>query len=423
MKFITSSRVEGTVAPPPSKSTMARAVAAALLSQGTTVVRNAASCDDADTALAIAENLGAGIKREGKEVTIQGNGKALNRPTDGTLHCGESGLSMRMFAPIAALLDNKIILTASGSLLERPMTMVEDLSLLGVFCRTDNGRAPIILRGPIRGGSLSLDGSVSSQFLTGLLMALPLCDGESSISVSRLKSIPYVRMTIELLEYFGVRIEAGDALGEFAIQGNQAYRPCTYTVEGDWSGASFLLAAGAVSGRVKVTGLDHKSAQPDRAILDALTMAGARIETGPDYVTVEKDRLRPIRFDATHCPDLFPPLVAFTANCEGKSTIWGVERLAFKESDRAAALISEFGKLGIIIERNATKMEIHGGPVKGGIVDSHNDHRIAMACAIAGLTAREGVVIQNPACVSKSYPDFFSDLDSLLVKQSGKRER
>ncbi len=421
MKFITPSKIEGSVPAPPSKSAMVRAVAAALLADGMTEVREAASCDDATCALAVAERLGAGIEEDGRRVTIRGAGRALTRPKDGILHCGESGLSMRMFAPIACLLDREITLIATGSLLGRPMTMVEDLSLLGASCRTDNGRAPLVVRGPIRAGRLHLDGSISSQFLTGLLMALPLCDGGSSISVSGLRSTPYVRMTIRLLEHFGVTIEAGDELGEFFIKGNQAYRPCMYTVEGDWSGASLLLAAGAISGRVTVTGLDHKTAQADRAVLDALAMAGGHIETGPDHVTVEMGTLRPIRFDATDCPDLFPPLVALAANCGGKSTIYGVDRLAFKESDRAAALISEFGKLGVFIERDATKMEVHGGRIRGGVVEPHNDHRIAMACAIAGLTAREGVGIRNWRCVSKSYPGFFSDLERLSAGYEKKR--
>jgi 3-phosphoshikimate 1-carboxyvinyltransferase len=293
------------------------------------------------------------------------------------------------------------------------MEMVESLTALDVSCTTESGHAPILVRGPMKGGRIHTDASVSSQFLSGLLMALPLCEKPSVVSVSGLASAPYVRMTIELARLFGVRIDHDDRLEEFLIEGNQTYRPSFYTVEGDWSGASFLLVAGAIAGRVAVRGLDPESLQADRAIVGVLSAAGAGVETGHECISVETGDLKPFEFDATACPDLFPPLVALASNCGGTSVIHGLGRLTYKESNRASALHREFGKLGIRVRLEGNTMEVDGGTLQGGCVDSHNDHRIAMACAVAGLRARGDVVISGSACVSKSYPSFFSDLESL----------
>jgi 3-phosphoshikimate 1-carboxyvinyltransferase len=413
MKFTAPSAIKGTVAAPPSKSMMGRAVAAALLADGTSRIANPSYCDDGLTALSIIEALGARIHKDEKGLlTIRGTGKQALNP-GATLDCGESGLCMRMFTPIAALQDREVMLFASGSLRVRPMVMVEELEALGISCRTDRGRAPITVRGPMKGGRIKIDASLSSQLLTGLLMSLPLCEKDSVISASGLRSSPYVLMTVELLKHFGVSVHHDERLEEFSVGGKQTYRPSTYTVEGDWSGASFLLVAGAIMGSVTVTGLNPASAQADRAILDVLERAGASIETAFDTVSIKRRELKPFEYDATDCPDLFPPLVALASSCEGKSVIYGLERLAHKESDRAHALLSEFAKLGIMIDATGNSMEIHGGQIGQAVVDAHNDHRIAMACAVAALRAKGNVGIHGEACVSKSYPGFFADLEAL----------
>jgi len=320
---------------------------------------------------------------------------------------------MRMFTPITALIAGETSLTGSGSLRSRPMKMVESLTALDVSCTTENGHAPILVRGPMKGGRIRTDASVSSQFLSGLLMALPLCEKRSTVTVSGLASAPYVRMTIDLLRFFGVRIDNDDRLEEFVIEGNQAYRPSVYAVEGDWSGASFFLVAGAIAGSVEVKGLHHASFQADRAIVGVLAAAGARVETGRDCISVETGDLKPFEFDASGSPDLFPPLVALASSCGGKSVIHGLGRLMYKESNRASALCREFNKLGIRVVAEGNTMEVYGGDVQGALVDSHNDHRIAMACAVVGLRARGEVAISGSACVSKSYPAFFSDLEAV----------
>jgi 3-phosphoshikimate 1-carboxyvinyltransferase len=415
MKSITPSRIRGRLPAPPSKSMTVRALAAALLARGLSAIENCSLCDDGLVAAGLIEGLGAVVEKSGKTFVVRGTGKEGLAVGRGPLDCGESGLSLRMFAPIVALAPGETTLTASGSLSSRPMGMIDALSQLGALVRTENGHAPVRVGGPLRGGEISIDASVSSQLLTGLLMALPLCDGPSIVHASRLKSSPYVMMTIQLLRSFGIRICEDDRLEEFVIDGAQAYTPCTYAVEGDWSGATFLLVAGAMAGEATVTGLDLLSPQADRAVTDVLGLVGADVEAAEDRVRVRSRALKPFRFDATACPDLFPALVALASSCPGRSVIDGVERLAYKESDRAAALRSEFGKLGITVKTEGNRMEVYGGEILGGIVDSHNDHRIAMACAVAGLCARSAVTINGYQCVAKSYPHFFEDLDRLRV--------
>jgi 3-phosphoshikimate 1-carboxyvinyltransferase len=257
---------------------------------------------------------------------------------------------------------------------------------------------------------------MSSQVASGLLMALPLCPQDSVLTVANLKSKPYLRMTLSLLKEFGIIIHHDEELRRFEIPGKQAYHPRNYRVEGDWSGGAFLLVAGAIAGRVKVRGLSDKSLQADRAVLMALEKAGAKIGSGGNTVTVEQNRLKAFEFNATDCPDLFPPLAALACHCEGRSVIQGTERLKHKESDRALALVREFRKMGARIRVQGGRMEVTGGRLEGGDVSSNQDHRIAMACAVAGLSSEKGVRIRDWSCVAKSYPQFFDDLEALRRK-------
>jgi 3-phosphoshikimate 1-carboxyvinyltransferase len=414
---ISSSKIEGTINTPASKSVMIRSVAAALLAQGTSEIVNPSFCNDGMTALAIADILGAEIHRGDSGISITGNECLREKDIkSNVIDCGESGLCMRMFASISGLIDEEIILEASGSLLQRPVKMVEALTGLGVTCRTEEGFPPIKIKGRITAGRINIDGTDSSQFLTGLLMTLPLCTGDSLITVIGLKSKPYVELTIDIMGRFGVTVMHDNDFREFYIKGDQQYKPCTCIIEGDWSGAAFFLVAGALAGSIKVKGLNPFSSQADKAVIQALIYAGAYVEVKDEYILVAKDKLNAFEFDARDCPDLFPPLVALGANCAGRSVIYGVERLKHKESNRALALVDEFFKLGIGIRVLEDRMEVNGGTVRGGIVDSHNDHRIAMACAIAGIAGKGDVVIERPECVSKSYPSFFEDLNSVKVK-------
>jgi 3-phosphoshikimate 1-carboxyvinyltransferase len=318
-----------------------------------------------------------------------------------------------MFSPIAALFPDEIILTGANSLRKRPMNMIEEaLNQMGAKCTSTGGFLPLTIRGPIKGGKCEIDGSVSSQLLTGLLMALPLANDDSLIKVNDLKSKPYIEMTIQILKSFGVTIH-NENYSVFRIPGKQKYTPHEYTVEGDWSGGAFLLVAGAINGELSVTGLQQASKQSDRAIIDVLSDAGARMKVSDKSIEISPSSLKAFSFDATHSPDLFPPLAALAAYCEGVTRIKGVTRLIHKESDRAEALRQEFGKLGIKIEIDGDVMSITGGKPEGARVESHEDHRIAMALAVAALKASGRVYIRDSQCVGKSYPGFFDDFRML----------
>jgi 3-phosphoshikimate 1-carboxyvinyltransferase len=392
---------------------MQRAAAAALLARSSTRITNVTYSSDAKAALRVIQALGASVEAGENHVLIGGGIK----PTGEVLNCGEAGLSIRMFSPIAALWHEPLTLTGEGSLLKRPVSMIEQpLEQLGVKVTTSDGCPPLTIRGPLKGGEAHVDGSISSQFLTGLLMALPCAAGDSRLIVNDLKSTPYIDMTIAVLADFGVDVRHRN-YQEFSIPGGQAYGTANgeYRVEGDWSGASFLLTAGAIGGSVTVTGLNPRSSQADRRILDALSAAGAGINITASAVEITKKQLKGFRFDATHCPDLFPPLVVLACNCQGTTVIGGVERLIHKESNRAEVLKKEFTALGGIIRIQGDRMEIDGAELSGGVIDSHNDHRIAMAGAIAAINSKNEVIIQDPQCAAKSYPNFFEDIQ-LLTK-------
>lgn len=407
--IIMPSDLTGEVQAPPSKSMTQRAIAAALLSGGESIIINPSGCDDSLAAISIASALGASIIIDPGQLRISGSGEMK----ENQLNCGESGLAIRMFSPIAALNDSEVVITGTGSLTKRPMSMIEDaLKQLGVGCKSNGGFLPLRIRGPLKGGSCKIDGSLSSQLLTGLLMALPVAENDSVVIVENLKSKPYIDMTLQVLERFGIRIDRTD-YSRFSIPGNQIYTPQKFEVEGDWSGGAFLLVAGAINGEITVKGLRPDSRQSDKAILNVLDSAGARTTIKENSVSVKKSELRPFFFDATESPDLFPPLAALAAYCKGISTIKGVSRLIHKESNRSAALVNEFRKMNIKIDTDGDNMIVTGGKVSGAEVSSHGDHRIAMAAAVTALAATGKVIIKDSQCVAKSYPAFFDDLRHL----------
>jgi len=410
-KSISPSEARGTQAAPASKSEMQRAVAAALIANGRTTITNPSFCDDSKAALGIAETLGAAVHVSAGRVIIDGG---IN-PSASVLDCGESGLGVRMFTPIAALTGRQMTLTGRGSLLKRPVSTIEEsLSDLGASVKSQNGFLPIEVSSKLKGGSTVIDGSLSSQFLTGLLMALPSAEEDSLIRVNNLQSRQYIDITLKILKHFSVSVENSN-YSLFKIRGRQAFVPADIRIEGDWSGAAFLLCAGAIRGRVRVTGLNNLSLQPDRKVVKALRLAGAEITEGDGYVTAAHSALKGFEFDATECPDLFPPLAALAMYCEGTTALRGARRLKHKESDRGTVIKKELGKLNGSIELDGDCMIIKGSRVTGGITNSHGDHRIAMACAIAALGAEAPVVIDNAESINKSYHEFYEHLAALGV--------
>jgi len=407
---IKGSQVAGKIPAPASKSYTQRLLAASLLARGTSVIHHPSKSADGLAALEVIRQLGATIKQVDNQWSIKGG---LN-PMQQKLDCGEAGLSIRMFPAIAAMTAKPMILTGSGSLLSRPVQMVVDaLSQLGVQCQSQNGLPPLWIRGPLKGGTVRIDGTLSSQLLTGLLLALPAVKPDSVIEVTNLQSTPYIDMTLEILRLFGVEIE-NQNYARFIIKGGQSYRAIESVVEGDWSGAAFMLVAGAIAGKVTVSRLNPSSLQADRRILEALEAAGAQVSVAVDEVTVERKELKPFVFDATHCPDLFPPLVALAAHCKGSSQILGVGRLKHKESNRAQVLKDELGKMGVPIRFDTHQMYINGAvKLRPAEVDPHGDHRMAMAAAITALPGNVDLTITGAECISKSYPEFYDDLKQI----------
>lgn len=411
------SKLSGAIQAPASKSSMQRACAAALLRNGESIIHNPGHSNDDKAAIGIIKALGAEVVVNHEELIVNSSG--IN-PREGEIDCGESGLSIRMFTPIAALSSKEITIKGSGSLLTRPMHFFDEiLPMLGVKIKSNDGKVPLVIQGPLQPRNIEVDGSLSSQFLTGLLLAYSASYSKDvSIKVNNLKSKPYINLTLDVMKRFGFRIPENRNYEEFIFNDDATqHSPLTthpYTVEGDWSGGAFLLVAGAIAGPIMVRGLDLTSTQADKAIMDAMMAANASIAVEAKGIKIHPGEMTGFYFDATDCPDLFPPLVALAAYCKGKTTIKGVSRLAHKESNRAVTLQDEFDKMGVWIELHDDLMIIHGGGiVKGADIHSHHDHRIAMACAVAALKADSEMVIEEAQAVKKSYPDFYNDLKSL----------
>ncbi|MEO5944444.1 MAG: 3-phosphoshikimate 1-carboxyvinyltransferase [Ferruginibacter sp.] len=414
---IQPSKIKGEIFAAASKSAMQRACAAALLHNGQTNIFNPGKSNDDIAALSIIENLGAFIKKnEDGSLTIDSNNFPGTDNLSKEINCGESGLSIRMFVPIAALSAGEINVTGSGSLLTRPMDFFDEvLPQLNVKVESNKGKLPLKLQGPLQPKEITIDGSLSSQFLTGLLMAFGKAAKEQVIiNVINLKSKPYIDLTLQMMEVFGYKIE-NENYERFIIEPQPENKSTiTYTVEGDWSGAAFLLVAGAVAGNIKVKGLDINSVQADKAILTALISAKAGISIQSEEIELYVKNLEAFHFDATDCPDLFPPLVALAAYCEGTTVIEGVSRLAHKESDRALTLQEEFAKMGVTIKLQSDLMLIEGGgKINGAALHSRHDHRIAMAGAVAALKAEGPSTIEDAEAINKSYPTFYEHLQQL----------
>ena len=373
-------RVRGICIPPCSKSYAQRALAASLLAEGTSRLHNIEFCDDTRSAIRCIEALGARVRRTG-ERTLEIDGGLS--PAGDRLYVGQSGLSTRLFTPIASR----------------------------------NDHLPLHIQRPIRGGEVQIEGLVSSQFITGLLLALPIAEEETTIHVPHVISTPYIDITIDTAERFGIEILHKD-YKEFYVAGGQRYRPAEFEIESDWSAAAFLLVAGAVAGEVTIRNLSVLSRQADTAVMTALVRAGASVIDEGDTITGAHRPLQAFSFDATQCPGLFPALAALAASAEGTRVIKGTSRLENKEGNRAESIREEYAKLGIEVDlEEEDTMKIRGGRIRGGHVHSHDDHRIAMSLAVAALNADTPVVIENPACGAKSFPDFFERLESLRTAE------
>ncbi len=419
---IQPSKLSGAIQANASKSSMQRACAAALLTKGKTVLQNPGYSNDDKAAIEIIKTMGAIVEHAEDELIVTSEGFPeipLSGGGGAEINCGESGLSIRMFTSLVALSEKEITINGQGSLVTRPMDFFDEiLPQLGVKIKSNDGKLPMIIQGPLQPKNIEVDGSLSSQFLTGLLMAYAAAGAKDvSIKVNNLKSKPYIALTLDVMKQFGMQVPQNKNYEEFIFHGESGQstnQPINYTVEGDWSGGAFLLVAGVIAGPITVRGLDLMSPQADKAIIDALMAANAGIAMDAKGIQLHPTEMDGFYFDATDCPDLFPPLVALAAYCKGKTTIKGVSRLIHKESNRAITLQDEFDKMGVTIDLEDDIMIVHGGGiVKGADIHSHHDHRIAMACAVAALKANSETVIEEAQAVNKSYPDFYEHLKQL----------
>lgn len=410
---VSPSVISGDIQAPASKSSMQRACAAALLSRGTTTILNPGSSNDDMAAMDVIQKLGAAIvSQSADKLVIKSDGV---HPVASEINCGESGLGIRMFTPLAALSDQQLTINGTGSLLKRPMHFFDEIfPSLGIKISSNKGHLPIEINGPLQPADIEIDGSLSSQFLTGLLMAYAAAGAQNvTIKVNNLKSRPYIDLTLDVLKKFGIEVQNNN-YESFTFNEAAAFEPVTYEVEGDWSGGAFLLVAGAIAGKITVKGLNKKSTQADKEIMKALIDSGASVKSVDNNIEIGPGTLKAFSFDATDCPDLFPPLVALASYCKGTTVLRGVTRLAHKESNRGLTLQEEFRKMGVEIELERDIMKVQGGKgVQGAAVHSRHDHRIAMACAVAALKAKGDTIIEEADAINKSYPEFYDHLKAL----------
>lgn len=391
----------------PSKSEAHRLLVCAALADRPCALRLPSGPADIEATVRCLRALGAAFDRAGDTLRVTPTWRPVS---NALLPCGESGSTLRFLLPVAAALGAPARFTGEGRLPERPLgELLDCLRARGAVF--DREKLPLAVSGALSGGEFTLPGNVSSQYVTGLLLALPLLSEDSRIRLrSPLQSSGYVEMTLSALARFSVSvIRQTDG---FFIPGGQRFRAPegTVEVEGDWSNAAFFLAAGALGGAVTVTGLNPDSRQGDRVIADLLERFGARVRREGDAVTVSPGRLRGQTIDLGDIPDLLPPLAVVAAAADGETRFLNAARLRLKESDRLSAAAELLRALGAEAEEGPDFLTVRGGKrLRGGAADSRGDHRLAMAAALAAVLSDGDIVLENPAAVVKSYPDFFSD--------------
>lgn len=411
--IINPSPLSGKVTIPSSKSICHRAVICAGLSKGHSVIKNVNYSEDIEATTAAMKSLGVDIERNGSVLEIESSGK-LNIKND-LIDCNESGSTLRFLIPIAAVTGERLEFTGRGRLIDRPLDpFYEIFDEQGINYLNNRGRLPLRVEGRLKPGEYRIRGDISSQFISGLLFALPLLKDDSNIIITTpLESKPYVDLTIDMLESFSVNIENND-FREIFIRGNQKYKPVNLWVEGDFSQAAFWLTAGCLGGNIVCGGLNVNSRQGDRAILEIIKAMGGRLEFDGDSLQALPSPTRGIKIDASQCPDLVPVITVLSALSHGTTEIINAGRLRIKESDRLSAITSELNKIGADIVEKPEGLLIRGkGTLKGGSVRSWNDHRIAMALAVAATKCTEPIILEDPDCVKKSYPGFWEDFRRL----------
>ena len=401
----------GTVNVPPSKSDVHRAIICAAMANGVSRISPVALSNDIKATIGCIKALGAEAVLENNVLKVDGTNMYKNKTA--LLDCGESGSTLRFFIPIAAVGNINATFVGKGKLPQRPIGIfTEALPKAGTVCKTEGG-LPLEIKGQLKSGIFEIPGNVSSQFITGLLLALPILEGDSEIVLtSPLESIGYIAMTIRTMKQFGVNIQAAEK--GWHIKGGQSYKTCDYTTDGDWSQAAFFMVLGAVSGKVTVKGVAKDSTQGDKKCAEILARFGAKVTQLDNEVTVEKGELKAITIDASQIPDLVPVLSVCAAFAEGTTKIINAERLRIKECDRLKATAELLNNLGGKVKELSDGLEITGvSSLKGGNVNGYNDHRIVMSAAVCAARRVEDITATFAMSINKSYPDFYIDYNSI----------
>ena len=401
----------GTVNVPPSKSDVHRAIICAAMANGVSRISPVALSNDIKATIGCIKALGADAVLENNVLTVDGTNMYKNKTA--LLDCGESGSTLRFFIPIAAVGNINATFVGKGKLPQRPIGIfTEALPKAGTVCKTEGG-LPLEIKGQLKSGIFEIPGNVSSQFITGLLLALPILESDSEIVLtSPLESVGYIAMTIRTMKQFGVNIQATEK--GWHIKGGQSYKTCDYTTDGDWSQAAFFMVLGAVSGKVTVKGVAKDSTQGDKKCAEILARFGAKVTQLDNEVTVEKGKLKAITIDASQIPDLVPVLSVCAAFAEGTTKIINAERLRIKECDRLKATAELLNNLGGKVKELSDGLEITGvSSLKGGNVNGYNDHRIVMSAAVCAARSDEDITATFAMSINKSYPDFYIDYNSI----------
>ncbi len=416
--FIYKSNISGRVLAPSSKSYTIRGLMCSALAKGKSEILHPLSADDTDASIDVLSKVGIRIT-QGKN-SWQVIGGDFHQPST-DLFCRESAATLRFMTAICALVPGQCRLTTAPSLAKRPIQpLLQALRQLGVDCLYQDASI-VISGGRLRGGITELPGNISSQFVSALLFISPFAEEGMKIRVTTpLESQPFVVMTLECLERFGIKVKSSRDLREFETV-KQTYKPAKYIVEGDWSSASYLLALGALSGRVEVENLNPESLQGDKIILKFLQDMGASVTIGKNSIIIGKSRLKAIKANLSDCIDLLPTVAVLAAAADGISEFTGIQRARLKESDRVSALREGLEGMGVKVKEEKNRLTITGSPLKGSVIDTRGDHRIAMAFSLLG-SAVGGTTINDAECVAKTYPEFWDTLKSIggEVKMDGK---
>ncbi|MCW4018746.1 MAG: 3-phosphoshikimate 1-carboxyvinyltransferase [Candidatus Bathyarchaeota archaeon] len=419
-------KLRGEVCAPPSKPYTQRMLIAAALAYGKSKLYNPLISEDTEATMRAVKAVGAKVTETGDCWVVEGvkQLKGAKKP----INCGESGATMRFMIPVAALAPEPSVFVLGKGLSKRPVEpLLESLKKIGAPSHVEKTRGRTTIQvegGGIKGGRTSMLGDISSQFVSGLMFACPLAKVDTILTLtSPLESKSYVLMTENVLEKYGVKVDISEDFSRVKIPANQTYAPVDSRVPGDFSSAAFLLAAAAITeSKVAVQNLDYGSIQGDKAIVRILNEMGVNCEVCENQIEIEGDGglLTAVDVDARDIPDLVPVCTALACYAKGTTKIHDAERLKFKESDRLNALYTELSKMGADIAIDESSLTIKG-PCKlhGAVIDTHNDHRIAMACSVVALGAEGETVIQHSECVRKSYPQFFTDLATLGVEVIG----